>query len=178
MSLGLKSNKIDFEILPTSNPKTLVFLDASEYMEQPDRPLLEVTLPGHIKYMLVNVAAGKVNTFNSNTIGLSERFDTNCLVELPDGVYTLKFKICPYDQVFIQKYHLRTVILKRDLNKLLRSIECEPSESLSKDIVDVMLIIATAEANAEAGHAKKSSDQYQHAAAMISRLLDKVLNNC
>lgn len=178
MSLGLKSHKLDFEILPTSNPKTLLFMDASEYMDQPDRPLLEVTFPGHTKYFLVNVAASKINTFNSNTLGYSERFDTNCLVELPDGVYTLKFKVCPYDQVFLQKYHLRTVQLRRDLRKLLTNLNCDISESMSRDIVDLMLLIETAEANAEENYARKASDQYQEAVVKLESLLNKVLNFC
>lgn len=178
MSLGLKSHKLDFEILPNSNPKTLLFLDASDYMSQPERPLLEITFPGHTKYFLVNVAASKVNTFNSGSIGYSDSFQTNCLVDLPDGVYTLKYKICPYEDVYLQKYHLRTVQIKKDLKKLLRNLDCDISDRMTRDIMDLMLLIETAEANAEDNYPKKASEQYQEAQNILERLLNKVLNYC
>jgi hypothetical protein len=53
--LGLHTNILDFEVLETGNLKTIVFVDSSQYMEEPDRPLLEVILPGHTKFFLVNV---------------------------------------------------------------------------------------------------------------------------
>ena len=108
MPLGIHQQNLDFEILDTGNTKTLVFLDSSEYYKEPERPLAEITLPGQTKYTLVNIVARQVNTFNSNTLNLTQVTGESCLTELPDGVYTVKFKICPYKYIFKIKYFLRT----------------------------------------------------------------------
>lgn len=177
MALGIKKNILDFEILSTGNPKTLVFLDSSEYMTEPERPLLELTLPGHSKYFLLNVVARKVNTFNSNTIGLSEVFDSNCLVELPDGVYTAKFKICPYDKVWIQKSFLRTTLLEKSLDKILTyiNLDCEKEKKI---FVDIMVLIEAAKANVKNNIIKKGIEQFAAAIELTSDFLRKLTNVC
>lgn len=177
MALGLKSHKLDFEILDTGNPKTLVFLDSSEYMSEPERPLLEVTLPGHTKYFLLNIAARKVNTFNSNTIGLSELFESNCLMELPDGIYTFKYKICPYDSVYIQKKILRKVKIDKSINMILRDADLS-DERLKKELTDIWVLIAAAEANTEDNQISKAIEQFKLANSMVDKILDRLSNRC
>jgi hypothetical protein len=68
MGLGISKSILDFEVLETGNELTLVIIDSSQYIEYPERPLLEITLPGFNKYVLVNFIASSVNTFNSNTL--------------------------------------------------------------------------------------------------------------
>lgn len=183
MSLGIKKHILDFEILNTGNSKTLVFLDSSEYNGNPEKPLLEVTLPGHNKYFLLNVVARKLNTFNSNTIGLTETLNSHDIVNLPDGVWRLKFKVCPYDKVYIQKYHLRTVTLEENIQKFfdwLDISDCDiaETEKYKNDIVDIFILKEAAKANAIKGRIKKASDQYQKANDLITNLLKKLSKSC
>ena len=177
MSLGLKKHHLDFEILDVDNPKTLVFLDTSEYMEQPERPLLELTLPGHSRYFLLNVVARKVNTFNSNTIGLSEVFDTHCLQELPDGVYTAKYKICPYDKIWVQKHFLRTTLFDRSLDKAFTYINLD-SEREKKEVIDIMLLKEAAKANVKEGLIKKGIEQFKEANEALASFLRRLKEFC
>lgn len=197
MSTGLKKNILDFEIIPSGNTKTMIFVDASEYMElHPERPLLEITPPGYAKYFLVNIVAKKVNVLNSALIGIHPQVkkidESNCeilplgttyLTDLPDGVWTLKYKICPYDKVYIQKYHLRTVALECVLRQIYAYMQFEDcdvqkEEKLKKDIIDILLMIEGGKAAAEEGVVKKASTLYGKATKSINKILDRLSGKC
>lgn len=183
MSLGIERNVLSFLILDTANPKTFVFIDTSHYFEQPDRPLLEITPPGFNKYFLVNIVAQNVNTLNSNTIGLSDVIGTSCLEDLADGVWILKYKICPYDEIFTIQYHLRTTKLENSLRSLYHELDfsdCDVAEDedLKKDIIDIQLAIASGKANAEEGNIKEASTLYQIANNLVTKRINKLSNLC
>lgn len=181
--MSIKRHYLDFEILPVNNPRTLVFLDSSTYMEQPERPLLEITLPGYNKYFLANIVAQQVNTLNSNTIGLTETLSNTDLADLPDGVWTFKYKICPYDKVYKQKYHLRTVTLETNLGKIYDHFELadcidQLDDKIKKEVVDIILLIETGRIAAEKGQVKRANDAYTKANTKITNLLEKLDCNC
>lgn len=181
--MSIKRHYLDFEILPVNNSRTLVFLDASDYMEQPERPLLEITLPGYNKYFLANIVAQQVNTLNSNTIGLTETLSNTNLADLPDGVWTFKYKICPYDKVYKQKYHLRTVILETNLGKIYDHFELtdcidQLDDKIKKEVVDIILLIETGRSSAERGQVKRATDAYTKANTKVTNLLQKLDCNC
>lgn len=183
MSFGIRKHLLDFEILDTGNPFTLVFLDSSQYYTSPERPLLEITLPGHNKYFLVNVVPEKINTFNSNTIGLTELLSSFDLVTLPDGVWRFKFKVCPYDKVYIQKYHLRTVELESRLAKIYEVLDfsdcdVERDTKLNNSLIDIHLAIESGKVNASIGNVSKASDLYQMASELVNKLLNKLTGVC
>jgi hypothetical protein len=179
---GLKQHIIDFEVIPTGNPKTLVFIDSSEYYKEPERPLLEITLPGYNKYFLVNVIASKVNTFNSNTIGLTEALNGGKLVDLPDGAYRLRFKVCPYEFLFKDKIFFRTTLIEQKLSSLYDQIEAtdcskKNDEAILSDLVEIHALIEGAKAVA-CRNEKKANDFYKLATALIDRILNKLCKTC
>jgi hypothetical protein len=180
---GLRQHIIDFEIISTGNPKTIVFLDSSDYFKEPEKPLLEVTLPGYSKYFLVNIRARKVNTLNSNTIGLTELLNNDCLVDLPDGIYTYKYKICPYDSLYKVKKFFRTTLLDKELEDLY--LQIENPENLTKEdkvfeyqLVEIHSAIEGAKAVANKDE-KKAQSFYKVAQKLISQLKEGICNkNC
>lgn len=179
---GLHENVLDFEILETGNLKTLVFVDSSTYIEEPDRPLIEVTMPGYTKYFLANVAARTVNTFNSSTLGLNQVLVQSKLVDLPDGVWIIKYKICPYKYVYIIKKHLRITLLLTKLQSLYDQIdlsECGDKEDkdLQNALVNIHVLIEGAKA-AVNKDSKKAQKYYQLADKLIQKALDKFCKNC
>lgn len=183
MSLGIRKHQLEFDILDTGNIKTLVFADGSSYYGQPDRPLLQVTLPGYNKYFVVNVVAGKINTFNSNTIGMTETLGSSDLADLPDGVWTLNYMICPYDKIYLQKYHLRTTTLESKLDMVyndydLSDCSVQEDEKIKADLVDIMLGIASGKANARQGYVKKASEIYQRIDKKVTDLLNRLSGIC
>lgn len=179
---GLRQHILDFEIIPTGNPETLVFIDSSDYYAEPERPLLEITLPGYKKYFLVNVVARRVNTFNSNTIGFSEVLNEGCLVDLPDGIYSFRYKICPYDKIFKDKKFFRTTLIRKrlaDLYERLDAADCDHKDKINpSDLVEINALIEGAEAVVSKNE-KKANSFYQLADKLISKLSDSFCNkNC
>jgi hypothetical protein len=180
---GFRQHILDFEIIPTGNSKTLVFLDSSDYFREPEKPLLEVTLPGYSKYFLVNITARKLNTLNSNTIGLTELLNNDCLIDLPDGIYTFKYKICPYDETYIVKKFFRTTLLEKELENLYNQIEnpenITPDERIFEyKLVEIHAGIAGAQAVVEKNE-KRANSYYKIAQKLIGELTEGICNkNC
>lgn len=179
---GIKRQILDFEIIPTGNPKTLVFIDSSNYFSEPEKPLLEVTLPGYSKYFLLNVVARKVNTFNSNTIGLTSLLNGDVLVDLPDGIYSFRYKICPYDKAFIDKKFFRTTLIEfklADLYDQLEKEDCTRKEDkeLQQQLAEIVVLIEGAKALANKNE-KKATKFYQLADSLISSLLNDTCKTC
>lgn len=180
--LGIHEHVLDFEILETGNTKTLVFLDSSDYMEEPERPLLEVTMPGYTKYFLVNVVSKQVNTFNSSTLGLNQVLLQSQLVDLPDGVWQFKYKICPYKYVYKIKKHIRVTMLINKLKTLYNKIdlsECAGTDNkeLQKLLVQIHVLIEGAKAAVE-NDSKKAQTYYRLADKLVQKALDKFCKNC
>ena len=180
--LGLNEHKLSFELLETGNPKTLVIFDSSYYYEEPERPLLEITLPGYNKYFLVNVEARKVNTFNSNTIGLTDTLDTDEFIDLPDGVYGFKFKICPYNYVYTVQKKMRVTSLLKKLEEVYNKIDlsdCSTKEDrvIQFDLVRIHILIEGAKAVVNK-NSKKAFDNYQLANKLVDKLINKFCKNC
>jgi hypothetical protein len=180
---GLRQHILDFEIIPTGNPKTLVFIDSSNYFREPEKPLLEVTLPGYNKYFLVNVTARKVNTFNSNTIGLTELLNNEHLVNLPDGVYTFKYKICPYDETYIVKKNFRTTLIDQELNDLYLQIENSDCSTVADRVLEYQLVEIHCLIEGAKGvvnkDEKKANSFYKTAQTLINGLKEGICNkNC
>jgi hypothetical protein len=179
---GLKRHIIDFEIIPTGNPNTLVFIDSSDYFTDPEKPLLEVTLPGYSEYFLVNVAARKVNTFNSNTIGLTSALNGDKIVQLPDGIYSFRYKICPYEVAFKDKKHFRTTLLEEKIAKLYEKIEdsdCSTKEDrqLEYELVEIHCLLEGAKLVVNKNE-KKAYSFYQTASKLVDKLINKLCKNC
>ena len=175
---GIHENILDFEILETGNIKTIVFVDSSQYMENPEKPILEIILPGTNKYVLVNISPRNVNTFTSNSLNLTPTLlNNNSLIDLPDGVYVFKYKICPYQYVNRVKTHLRVTNLVNDLNVLLDYLNPDIDDDyddLKQEIVDIFVLIESAKASAILGNTNRASNKYQLADRAVRKITDRL----
>lgn len=179
---GIHEHILDFEILETGNLRTIVFVDSSEYMEEPEKPLLEITPPGFTKYFLVNVDARKVNTFNANLIGITDNFGLEQLSDLPDGVWTFKYKVCPYNYAYNSKKVLRVTNLLKKVTTLyenidLNNIDTQEDRNLETALIHIHMLIEGGKAVANKD-AKKASDNYNLADRLVQKQLDKICKHC
>lgn len=178
-------NDLEFEILDSDNPKVIVFIDASTYMDKnPEKPILEVTLPGFNNYFIVNINPYNVNVMNANTIGITKTFtdDYEKLADLPDGVWEFTYRVCPYESVYLKKFILRTAILNRKLKslyKLLEASDCSLKEDrkLKNKLTDILIFIETAKAYAEVCDKQRAGHFYQIADKFTDDIL-KQLKPC
>lgn len=180
--LGVHENILDFEIIETGNENTLVFVDSSQYMEEPDRPLLEITMPGYDKYFLVNYTARNVNVFNSGTLGINQVLFNNEYLPLPDGIWFIKQKICPYKYVYINKKHMRVTRLLNKVGQLYSNIditECaeKNNNELHIELTRIHALIEGAKLVVNIDH-KKAYNNYRLADRLVDGLLRKYCKNC
>lgn len=176
----VSKNILDFEILDSDNSKIIVFIDASTYIDKnPEKPILEVVLPGFNQYFLVNIAHSQINVLNANTLGITKTFSDNynCLTDLPDGIWEYTYRICPYDKVHTKKFVLRTALLNKKLNSIYKKLEntdCSLKEDrkIKNKLTDIDIFINTAKAYAEDCNKEKSSNFYQIADKFATDLIN------
>jgi len=98
--------KLDFLVVPTYDLKTLGILDASTYPATPipQDPTVEIDIPGFgVVSLPFNI--NDFNVFNSTSLGITPAGAP--LVNLPDGLYTIKYSITPAYENFVEKTTMR-----------------------------------------------------------------------
>jgi hypothetical protein len=173
---------IDFEIFPTGNPKTLVFVDSSTYISSPDAPRLSVLFPGYDAFFTANVQPSQVNTFNSNTIGYTSSLNFDTLLDLPDGVYVLKYEICPYTTNYTVKYICRTTLLEQDISRIYEYIEASActtkhDKEILGEIAEIHMLVEGCHYIVEADQ-KKATEFYALAERITRQVLQKLEKCC
>lgn len=98
---------LDIRVEDCTSCKNLVIRDDSYYLDTPESPRLQITLPGYTSSMSFEFNNSQINIYNSYSLGVSSSADTDTLIDLPDGLYTLVYMICPYDQLYTTVYHIR-----------------------------------------------------------------------
>lgn len=177
---GLLKHHIDFEIVNVGNTKIIVFLDCSEYFKCPDTPILDVLVPGYSVPFTVNIRYSEANTFNSNTLGLTSKFNGDEPSILPDGIYKYTYKIQPYDGLYKVKYFLRTEVLDDMLEKVYCSVNCTTeladNPNLKREFVEIHVLLESAKANTKYGHIDKGQKDYRLALKKVEKLSNNINN--
>jgi hypothetical protein len=177
MSKGIKTHIINFTIIPTSDDKSIVFADNSDYYKIPESPILEIVLPGFNKVFTVNIDPSKINVLNSNLIGLTSVLKTENLVSLQDGIYTLTYKICPYQYFNVTKYFLKTDQIEKDLAKIFNKVKCDSSIvehfEFKKQVMDIMVLLESAKACVNNGFLDRGTKDFKLAQNKVKKLINK-----
>jgi hypothetical protein len=153
-------SELFLEITDNYNPKILKITDVSSYNE--DLPvtcgILEITLPFCNTPISFNVAKDFIEVYNSNLLRLTKVKDYNCLGNLPDGAYTIKYSINPNDKLFtnitffknaIQMNKYKDLICKLELNYLDDRLNSDEMDELREKFSELKDIIDTARIKAE-----------------------------
>ena len=165
---------IDFNVIETDNHKTLLVADNSNWSVIESEPsIIEITLPG-MRTAVVNYFDKKsINNFNSVNLNLScvgGGCDELEWTELPDGVYTICVKGSPSKFQETKNYFRTNKIRERfDLLIINSNIGCEENKVDFKDIMDIEMLIKSAEANTRFGDINSASRDYQLAVKMLDK---------
>ena len=156
--------KIDFNVLETHNPKTLVFVDESNYGDSsPIFPTLQVRFPDMQRVYKVMIRKEKVNTIYTTTLGFS-----TAVSDFPDGVYELKYSIEPHNTLFICKRIMKVDVAYTELRKINCSIDCKDDKYFSKlGEIHLLLLSSQLEVDCNVDEANK---KLQLAKKLIKKL--------
>jgi len=177
--IGIDTYNIDYYILPTNDPKTITLLDNSHYLSLPEKPLINVILPGFTGSVQFPYIPGGLITIDSDSLDLTENTDYDYTADLPDGVYQITMKVCPYDQLYNKKCYLKTTKFDEQFQQLLLCITpdcCEDQRKLKDEIVDIDILIQSAKAEVNLCNVEKGTLKYQVAVKKLQNLNKKL--NC
>lgn len=178
--IGIDSYIIDFLILESNDPKTIVLLDRSHYLAMPEKPMLEVTLPGFTGHIEVPYKINGITVLDSDTLGLTESCEYGGHADLPDGVYQIKMKVCPYDELFKKACYLKTQQLENKLCKLLvdynNASGCLIDKDFRNGFLDIDILIRSAKAEIMYNNIENANQKYRQAFKKVEKLNNKI--NC
>jgi hypothetical protein len=167
--LNIKSNKLNFEIVESLDPKVLSFLDTSTYLEKsPDKPLVEVLVPGYSKSVIVPYKVNRFNTLSAGQLNITCGTNDN----MPDGVYQLTIRVCPYEVVFCTKYYLKTDLLQYEIDDILLNIlyKQELSDSIKKSINTMFVLLESAKVHARNGNIEEATEMYKKIQKLVTKI--------
>ena len=175
MSITGKIN-IDFQILKTYDPKTLLIADSSDWKHIEDKTsLLQITLPGAKTPTQLFFDKGKINIVNSSILGITPKAcDVSELRELPDGIYTIKVIGSP-DYFNKERLYLRTERLQLEVDKLYLAlgIDFDPELKPLRDrLFNIQAMINAAEASIRHGDVSKTSLYFNEAKKLVEDYTD------
>lgn len=124
--------KLDLYFPNTHDLKTLVIVDTSSYPTNFSviNPTIEITPPSFLQKNLV-FHTNSFNIFNSNTLELS--CGTCERVDLPDGIWEIKYSVAPAYDNYVERTFLRVDILKASMEELFMHTEITECNADIKD---------------------------------------------
>lgn len=162
---------LDVRVCDCSSCKNLVIEDHSYYLTDPEKAQIQITLPGiDNKKFTFEFNHSRTNIFNSYSFGLSKE---TSLINLPEGLYTITYMICPFDELFETTYYIRQCEAWCKWRSFLRQ-SFDSCLELSKE-VEVLLnriefLLKGAEAFAEDCEPEKAVELHQKAIELLDRL--------
>lgn len=164
---------IDFQVIPTRDPKILSIADYSfwEYIEEKPS-IIEIILPGESIPITHYFNKREINIFHSINLNLNCNPDCeNEYLDLPDGIYEVTVKGSPDKYNKTRKY-LRTELTQLDLDMMYINLNllCENKD---KDVInkltDIDLLLRAAESNVRYDNTKKAQELLFKAQELIEK---------
>lgn len=166
---------IDFTVFSREgflNPTTLFIADNSSWVHLEDDPsIIEIQVPGSNTHVVNYFDKNKINNFNSINLGLDcPNCDSIELNELPDGIYNITLKASP-STFYKNKKHLRTTKMRIKLAEYLMSnSSCSIDKEVRDKVLEISLLLDSAEANIMFDNIQQASDLYQIAKKKLGKL--------
>ena len=138
--------------------------------------VLQVRLPDREQIIELPFNQGGVTILNSSNLGITNVVQEDFLTDLPDGAYTAKISVCPYDQFWYEatwyridklqcKYY--NAILKLDLS------QCQScySPETDNEIWTAKRFIEGIQANVDQGNIRQATKLYNVASYILEDIL-------
>lgn len=171
--MAIGNLNLDLRVCPCSSCKNLVLEDHSYYLDTPESPRVNITTPGSSTPWTFEFTPNKSNIYNSYSFGSSLVADAECLGDLADGLYTIKYMICPYDELNKTIYHVRQCLSWCRWETLLRQFftNCLDLSRDSQALLNrIEYLLKGAEAFAADCDPDKAMELHQKAVELLTRL--------
>lgn len=136
------------DIRPTTSCKSFLIKDISVYNE--NLPVtcgtLSIMTPGYCKPSFYDVAKDFEKKINMSNLELQKASGFDCLSELPDGIFKIKYSINPNDKLFVEYNYMNTCkINKRYMSAIcdFLSNRCDLTKSEQKEKIEGLFEISS-----------------------------------
>lgn len=165
---------IDFQVLPTQDPRILSVYDLSTWGHIADKPaVIEIYTPAEKDPVVLPYTKCAINTFNSVNLYL------NCgdcgkddKMDLPDGIYEITLKGSPsYFSKSI--YYLRTTLTQLELDRIYINLDVlnkNPKKEILQKITDIEMLLRSAEANVKFENIDDAHQMFMEAQKLIEEM--------
>ena len=141
----MANHVLSLEVPNVSNTCVMKIMDTSVYSDIIPIlcPKLNITVPGFNTSTEIEVDPGFVEPITACTLQLQTADCGSSYVDLPDGVYIIRYSVSPNDVVFVEYNYLRTTKALNLYNKILCTLDianCEPSAIVLKKLEELRLI--------------------------------------
>lgn len=171
------SARLDFTVVDTHNVLTLGVADLSFYPPnfQIITPTYEITPPSFMK-ATVAFTPGSLNIFNSNTLNITCVDDVSLLVDLPDGIWSIRQSIAPPIKYNIYRTFIRTTLLERKFGNAFLKLDLNPCDQNRrtegmKVLDEIFFFIQAAIAAANQCNNLLAMDLYRTADTMLDNFM-------
>jgi hypothetical protein len=172
--------KLDLLLVDTHSPMAISVADFSTYPDNytPVSPTIQIRATGFPSVTL-DFTPKQINVYTSENLGITCAGE--CIVPLPDGIYTLTYTINPAQQHFVEKSYLMvnnlmdrfdTAFMKLDM------LECDgPIRKQRRVELDtIYYFIQGAIASANKCATQKAVEMYRRADTMLTQFITNKCN--
>ncbi len=135
------------DITPTSSCKSFLIKDISIYNEV--LPVtcgtLSVLAPGYCTPHYYDVKQGFTKQVNMSNLGLQIVANNDCLSELPDGVFNIRYSINPNDTLFVEYNYFNNCKITKTYMEAICSFlnnKCDLNKKEQKEQLDLLFEIS------------------------------------
>lgn len=152
------TTSLQVDYLDSNNLKTFRLIDDSSYNTKINIKFgkLDITPPGFKTPTSFNLEPKFNMTFNSSLLGIVKSKSYKTLLDLPDGIYKIKYSIPPMDELYVEYDYFRTVKLRDKFSKIAcglldkkKDYTVNAFEEIKKDILWIDQLIDAAKYKVE-----------------------------
>lgn len=142
--------------------------------------LLEVTLPGFtrpVQFTEANILPGFSLNLTACDLEIQTSSCGTSFVDLPDGIYILKYSVSPNEIVYVEYNHLRITKALKRIQSILCDLDigtCEPPTTIMTKINQLTLIrtyLDAAKAKVEFCHEpEQGMELYRYAVKLLGKI--------
>lgn len=170
---------LSLEVPPVLNTCILRIVDTSVYNDivPVTCPTLNVTLPGFTYSTQLVFTPESSITLTACDLQIQSSQCDETLLDLPDGIYVIKYSVSPNDTVYVEYNHMR---ISKALNKyrsLLCELDlanCEPSKKVLdklEQLRKIKMYLEASVAKVETCHTpQKGMSLYNYAVSLMDKL--------
>jgi hypothetical protein len=175
----MANHVLSLEIPTVTNPRVFTVFDTSVYSPLVGifRPSIFVTSPGFKYAVELKFEPGSSTTYTACDFELQHENCGSSYLNLPDGIYIIKYAVDPECKVYVEYNHLRITCALNQYEKILCDIDvadCDPPAKVKEKLKELRLIkmyLEAAKAKVEVCHkSQEGMTLFNYAVKLLNKL--------